>query len=259
MPLRALVSPAPAAPGGEASEGGSSPPSYLVRRDLLRETLQLFAAHLHLFTLITLTVWLPSHVVINYLDFFTGRPPGSTEAAARGIRVFLVVEAVFGPLVGAATLAALARIRSGEPASYGQAMLDGLAVWPRIFMARLVAGAIVLVGFVALVVPGLILLVRVSFVDALVVLEGLPLGAALRRSNALTAGRRSAIFWTGSVLFVGVFSLATILSVLAGAAEHFVAQVLVDCAIAVTQTVFTIALFLFYREARAAPAPTPPV
>ena len=110
-----------------------------------------------------------------------------------------------------------------------------------------------LVGLVALIVPGFILLVRVSFVDALVVLDGAPLGAALRLSNALTAGRRAAIFWTGGTLLVGVFSVATILSVLAGAAEHFVVQVLADCAIAVTQSVFTIALFLFYWEARHAP------
>lgn len=229
-----------------------------MRRDVLRETLRLFAAHLHLFTLIALTVWLPGHVVINYLDFFAGGPPGSAEAAARGIRVFLVVEAVFGPLVVAATLAVLVRIKRGEPATYGQALLDGLAAWPRIFIARLVQGAIVLVGLVALVVPGLILLVRVSFVDALVVLDGAPLGPALRESNALTAGRRAAIFWTGGALFVGVFSVATIFSVLAGAAGHFVAQVLADCAIAVTQTVFTIALFLFYWEARHAAAPEAP-
>jgi hypothetical protein len=229
-----------------------------VRRDLLKETLRLFAVHLHLFTLITLTVWLPGHVVINYLDFFGGGPPGSTEAAARGIRVFLVVEAVFGPLVVAATLAALARIKRGEPATYGQALADGLATWPRLFIARLVQGAIVLVGLVAFIVPGLILLVRVSFVDAMVVLDGAPLGAALRLSNALTAGRRVAIFWTGGTLFAGVFSAATILSILAGVAGHFVAQVLADCAIAVTQTVFTIGLFLFYWEARHVAAPEAP-
>jgi len=226
-----------------------------VRRDLLRETLRLFVTHLHLFTMIALTVWLPGHLVINYLDFFAGGVPGSTDAAARGIRVFLVVEAIFGPLVGAATLAAVARIKRGEPASYGQALAEGLAAWPRLFMARLVERAIVLVGLVALIVPGFILLVRVSFVDALVVLDGAPLGAALRLSNALTAGRRAAIFWTGGTLFVGVFSVARILSVLAGAAEHFVVQVLADCAIAVTKSVFTIALFLFYWEARHAPAP----
>ena len=229
-----------------------------MRRDLLRETLRLFTAHLHLFTLIALTVWLPGHVVINYLDFFAGGPPGSAEAAARGIRVFLVVEAVFGPLVGAATLAALACIKRGEPATYGRALADGLAAWPRIFIARLVQGALVLVGLVALVVPGVILLVRVSFVDALVVLDGAPLGAAFRVSNALTVGRRAAIFWTGGAILVIVFSVATILSVLAGAVGHFVAQVLADCAIAVTQTMFTIAVFLFYWEARRTVAPPPP-
>jgi len=56
-----------------------------VRRDLLRETLRLFVTHLHLFTMIALTVWLPGHLVINYLDFFAGGAPGSTDAAARGI------------------------------------------------------------------------------------------------------------------------------------------------------------------------------
>src|SRR5262249_27059836 len=126
VPLRAPALPAPAASRGEASEGGRSPlPSYLVRRGLLPETLHLFGVHRHLFTLIPLPVGRRRHVAINYIDFCRGRPPGSTEAAARGIRVFLLVEAVFGPLVGAATLAALARIRRGEPATYWQSMLDG--------------------------------------------------------------------------------------------------------------------------------------
>jgi O-antigen ligase len=60
---------------------------------------------------------------------------------------------------------------------------------------------------------------------------------------------------------VAVFSAAWALSALASAADHFVIQVLVDCVIAVTQTVFTIALFLFFREARhaaATAAPTAP-
>ena len=142
-----------------------------------------------------------------------------------------------------------------------KALIDGLVAWPRLFIARLVVSVLVLAGLVALVVPGLIVLVRLSFVDALVVVDGAPLRAALRASNALTVGRRPAIFWTLGVLFAAVFSLAMSLSALAGAAHHFVVQVLTDCVIAVTQTVFTIALFLFYREARiaaATSAPAPP-
>jgi hypothetical protein len=228
-----------------------------VRRDILEETLRLLGRHFHLFTLIVLTVWLPGHVVINYIDFFTPST-GVADAAARGFRVALSVEAIFGPLVVASTLAALVRIVRGEPASYFQALVDGLAAWPRLFIARLVASVLVLAGLAALLVPGVIILVRLSFVDALVVLEGAPLGAALRASNALTQGRRLTIFWTGGALFAAVFSAAFTLSTLAGAVEHFVVQVLVDCVIAVTQTAFTIALFLFYREARHAAATAAP-
>jgi len=228
-----------------------------VRRDILGETFRLLARHFDLFTLIVLTVWLPGHLAINYIDFFA-TSKGASDAATRGFRVGLMVEGVFGPLVVAATLGALARIKRGEPAGYAQSMRDGLAAWPRLFIARLVASALVLAGLIALVVPGVLVLVRLCFVDALVVLEGAPLGAALRASNALTAGRRRTIFWTGGPLFVAVFSLAMTLSALAGTADHFVVQVLADCVIAVTQTVFTIAFFLFYREAWHAAAPAAP-
>jgi hypothetical protein len=231
-----------------------------VRRDILEETFRLLARNLELFTLIALTVWLPGHLVINYLDFFAASKD-TADAAARGFRVGLMVEGIFGPLVVAATLAALARIKRGEPATYAQVLVAGLVAWPRLFLARLLVSALVLAGLVALVVPGLVVLVRLSFVDALVVVDGAPLGAALRASHALTAGRRLAIFWTTGFLFAVVFSLAMSLSALAGAVHHFVVQVLIDCVIAVTQTVFTIALFLFYREARLAPAtraPAPP-
>jgi hypothetical protein len=229
-----------------------------VRRDILEETFRLLARHLDLFTLIALTVWLPGHLVINYIDFFAASKDAA-DAAARSFRVALMVEAIFGPLVVASTLAALARIKREEPAGYPQALLDGLVAWPRVFIARLVVSALVLAGLVALVVPGVMILVRLAFVDALVVLDGTPLSVALKASNTLTAGRRLAIFWTGGFLFVTVFSLAMALSALASAADHFVVQVLTDCVIAVTQTVFTIALFLFYWEARyAAVAAAPP-
>jgi hypothetical protein len=227
-----------------------------VRRDILEETFRLLVRHFDLFTMIALTVWLPGHLVINYIDFFA-TSKGAADTAARGFRVAVLLEGVFGPLVIAATLAALLSIKQGQPVRYLAAMKWAFILWPRLFLARLVVSVIVLAGLIALVVPGVMLLVRLAFVDALVALDGLPLGQALRISNALTEGRRRGIFWTGGFLFAAVFSLAAVLSALAGLAEHFVVQVLADCLIAVTQTVFTIAMFLFYWEARQAPAPSP--
>ena len=227
-----------------------------MRRDILEETFRLLARHFDLFTMIALTVWLPGHLVINYLDFFA-TSKGAADAAARSFRVAILLEGVFGPLVIAATLAALLTIKQGQPPRYLAAMRWAVILWPRLFLARLVVSVAVLAGLVALVVPGAILLVRLAFVDALVALDGVPLGQALRISNTLTAGRRRGIFWTGGFLFAAVFSMAAALSALASLAEHFVVQVLADCLIAVTQTVFTIAMFLFYWEARQAPVPSP--
>ena len=227
-----------------------------MRRDILEETFRLLARHFDLFTMIALTVWLPGHLVINYLDFFA-TSKGAADAAARSFRVAILLEGVFGPLVIAATLAALLTIKQGQPPRYLAAMRWAIILWPRLFLARLVVSVAVLAGLVALVVPGAILLVRLAFVDALVALDGVPLGQALRISNTLTAGRRRGIFWTGGFLFAAVFSMAAALSALAGLAEHFVVQVLADCLIAVTQTVFTIAMFLFYWEARQASVPSP--
>ena len=176
-----------------------------MRRDILEETFRLLARHFDLFTMIALTVWLPGHLVINYLDFFA-TSKGAADAAARSFRVAILLEGVFGPLVVAATLAALLTIKQGQPPRYLAAMRWAIILWPRLFLARLVVSVAVLAGLVALVVPGAILLVRLAFVDALVALDGVPLGQALRISNTLTAGRRRGIFWTGGFLFAAVFS-----------------------------------------------------
>ena len=58
-------------------------------------------------------------------------------------------------------------------------------------------------------------------------------------------------------LLVGIFGaamLAALLFKVAPALNHFILRVLVDCALAVGQSVFTIALFLFYWRARSAVA-----
>ena len=54
-----------------------------VVRAVLGETFRLLGRHLHLFTLISLTVWLPTHVLLNYLEFFE---PGE-DSAGRALTI----------------------------------------------------------------------------------------------------------------------------------------------------------------------------
>jgi hypothetical protein len=119
-------------------------------------------------------------------------------------------------------------------------------------------GGLALVGLSIVI---LVLLVRFALVDSVVVLGGAsPLGA-WRRAAAVTAGQRWPILGVAGLLFVLIFGLAviggqTFRSV--PGANHFVARVLFDCVLAVSQSLFTIALFLFYWRRQGHPAPVTP-
>jgi hypothetical protein len=244
-------------------------------RALLGETVRLLGAHLHLLTLISLTVWLPGHVVRNYLEFFGA----SEESAAQSLGLVLMIQVFFDPLVVSATLSALGRVKQGLPVDYGIAMTEGMAAWGRLFVVRflincavalpvlgglglrpsapwgLVAGSLLL----AVIIIGLpVLLVRFAVVDSVVVLDRGNAVTAWRRAAQLTAGRRWLILRTGASLLVLVFGFAMLFGQvfrMVPDLNHFVTRVLADCVLAVSQSVFTVAFFLIYWQARTAAAP----
>jgi hypothetical protein len=176
-------------------------------RAVLGETFRLLGGNLHLFTLISLTVWLPTHVVLNYLEFFE---PGE-DSAGRALRIVLTAQVVLDPFVVSAMLSALARIKQGETVTYWQALAEGFSAWPRLMLVRfvviwilllpslgwlavytaapavqLVAGAIL----AALSIVILLLLVRFALLDSVVVLGGASPFTAWRQAALLTAGQR---------------------------------------------------------------------
>lgn len=237
---------------------------------VLGETLRLLAGNLHLFTLIVLTVWLPGHVALNYLEFFGP----SNDPSLQSLRLAFVLQACFDPLVVAAIISALARIKAGLPASYGDVLLEAVRVWPRLVLVRFLiytllalpiglalalgagpGGGRVLGGLIglALGVVATVLVVRVALVDAVVVLENGNVRTAWSRAAALTRGRRRAIFGTLLAIFALLITLVAGLALVfrvAPGLNHFIFRVLVDCALSVGQSAFPIALFVFYWRAR---------
>lgn len=238
-------------------------------RGVLGETARLLAANLHLFTLVALTVWLPGHLTLNYLEFF-GAPEDQTP---QPLRIGFVLQAFFDPLVVATVISALARLKAGLPATYVEVLREGLRAWPRLIVVRLVVYAVVAVPLavgLALSAPGrpnlaggilaavlaalvVIFLVRVAVIDAVVVLEGATLRTAWGRAIELTRGRRWSIF--GVMLCLVALLVSAVLGIGLTLKQepqlnHFVVRVLVDCALTVLQLPFSIAGFLFYWRAR---------
>ena len=241
---------------------------------LLGETFRILGSHLYLFTLLSLTVWLPGHVVRHYLEFFGS----SEESGAQSLRLVLAMQVVFDPLVVSSVLCALGRIKRGQPLGYLIVLAEGMAAWGRLFVVRFIinsAIAVMVLGGLAIPSSGapglaaasvllvlasvlLVLLVRFAVVDSVVVLEGGNALNAWRRAAQLTAGRRWVILWTAIALFVLIFGFAMVVGQLFRVQpelNHFVTRVLVDCVLSVSQSLFTIAFFLVYWKARTAAAP----
>lgn len=133
-----------------------------------------------------------------------------------GIAIVLGITAALMPLAAAVLMPVLAVVfgiwvsitmfrlviegTRGRSLTLSQAMPKNASeVW-RFGITMLIMVLCVLAGFVLLVVPGLIVTVRLSYVPYLVIDEGLSGTAALERSWALTAGRFWEVAGTSSII-----------------------------------------------------------
>jgi hypothetical protein len=168
------------------------------------EAFRLLWRHLGLFTAIILTVWLPGNILINYLAY---NVRGSSET--RLMRMSTWIDVIFGPICIGAIVYALFQIKSGRTVTYREAMTVGFKKWGSLFAARFAAGLFVGLGLLALVIPGIVLAVRYSLLDGVVILEESRIITTARsRSADLTVGRRWQIFWAAVLFFASYIILS---------------------------------------------------
>jgi len=226
----------------------------------IREATQLLTTNLVLFSSIVLTVWLPGAILLVYLRLYVfPETTGGDEWSifVQELRVANAIEFAFGPLYVGAILDAAYRLKQGLGTTYGESMAQGARRSFKLLGTRMVTGLIVLVGFIALVIPGIILSLRFALVDPVVVLEGVAGKDARNLSAELTQGKRWQILGTMILTFIGV-AIAIILSSLVlyvplsfvGQDENFVIAVINECIGNIVLLVPIIVLFLFYWEAK---------
>ena len=217
----------------------------------LAEAVRLLGANLWLFSRIALTVWLPGNVLINYVAYYV---PLTEEQALMGpARMTMWIEGIFGPIYIGATIYALSKLKQGQAVSYSEAIGVGFRNWGALFAARFVAGLIIMLGLIAFILPGIHLSLRYALLNSTVILEGASVSKARQRSAKLTEGRILPIFGTAMLFYVGIM----LLSVLVYVPLEFMQQlntmavaVVIDCFLDIGFLVITIAMFLYYWEAR---------
>jgi len=210
------------------------------------EALSLLWNNLGLFSAIVLTVWLPGNI-LTYLvayNYAENSPLGFMKLA-------MWIECIFGPICIGALVYALYQIKMGKEVTYRDAIGVGFKRWGSLFAARLVAGIFIVLGFLALLIPGIILAVRYSLLDAAVVIEAKGVTESRSRSINLTAGRRWQIFGAAILFFIPFVFLSFIIYVPLEYSESLnimPVEVALDCVLDVFYVVIQIVVFLFYWE-----------
>jgi hypothetical protein len=159
--------------------------------DLLGDSLNLYFRNFPTLFTIALAVVVPVQLIVSGigLEELTSGYRESDNAAELLIPTgvsYLVV----APLIAAATIYFLQRLADGERPHAGRSIQAGLDVFAPVFLAVLLAGAVVAAGLVALILPGLYLAVRLVFVAQSVVVDKGRGAEALRGSWRLSQG-----FW----------------------------------------------------------------
>lgn len=211
----------------------------------------LFFGQLPLFASLVLTVWFPGNLVIQHIE--ASNPNRTPENALAIIQLKHLVELVFGPIYVAGIVTALADRMMGARIGYVEAMRAGIHHWGRLFGARFIAGLMIGIGFIAFIIPGIILAIRYSLIDMVVVVEGEGPRNSRLRSTFLSRGRNLPILLCGIIYLLAVFLLSVVVGLAleaSGAAEDPLVSAAVLCAIDVFHVFATCLLFLIYWEAR---------
>jgi hypothetical protein len=146
----------------------------------------------------------------------TGTGPFSRGSV--GLGALLLLELVdwvlIAPLVSALHVHAVAEVRRGREPRFGPVARQGLRVLPVVAAATIISGLGIALGFVALIVPGIILALRWVVVAQAAAIEHEGWLPALRRSRQLSAGHYGHIV----AFLIAVGAIVTVPSLVGGIA-----------------------------------------
>jgi hypothetical protein len=227
----------------------------------IQEAIALYATNLVLFSLIIVSVRLPANILTEIILL---NLPSSTDEIARvawEFRLNNLSSAIFDPIYVGALVHCLWQIKQGGTYNYRQAITVGFQNWGKLFTARFIAGFFVGLGLICFIIPGVILALRYSLIEPIVVGEGYGnVSRILKRSNDLTQGRKVEILGVSTLvtilvtLIIAIIYVAIYLPIGLLKIENNLFINIIDILVLIVQdlvmSIYTIILFLFYWQAR---------
>ena len=187
--------------------------------ETLDAAVRLYRANWKTMMLIVAVVSVPFTVIQNLAINAVQHPfviNDQTFIQNRGLAVIWLFLGLYylllAPILRGAVVRVVAGIYLGERTTASQSLQFALTKFAPLLVALILSGLLIALGFIALIVPGIILWIRYQFVVPAVVVEGAGGTAALGRSWRLSKGRSWPIFAT---LFLAGLITAVISAILA--------------------------------------------
>jgi hypothetical protein len=190
---------------------GGDPNFKLDVGSVIGRSFSVWAANLLSFTLVGVVVLSPVLLGLGLLAV-----TGISQPLAE--RLLSLVSNILGlALTGGVTYGVFQDIR-GERASAGDVLRMGMSKLGTVWVTGLLAGLAIALGFCALIVPGLVLMVRFWLAVPVAVIESPGASASLSRSTELTEGNRWAIFAVAILMFLVQLGATLVLGLIIGLA-----------------------------------------
>jgi hypothetical protein len=172
--------------------------------DILGGALGLYRRYPWLFAILALGVIAPYDLVVLAITGVGPLETGGNQNTQGYLLLLLLNLSLVGPLISALHVHAVVRIGAGHRPRVGEVALRGLQVLPVVVAAEVMATLGIALGFLALIIPGILLSLRWAVVAQVAAIEDQGWLPALRRSRALTAGHYPRIF--GLLLVTGLLT-----------------------------------------------------
>ncbi|KAF3884458.1 MULTISPECIES: YciC family protein [Nostocales] len=216
----------------------------------LKEAIAIFSDNIILFSLIILTIRFPANI-LSEIVVHNLTPKDEYAKLIAEFRVSSFFSAIFDPIYVGALISSLWEIKQGRSCNYFEAMSAGIKNWGQIFTIRLISGFFQTLGFFAFVIPGIVLAVRYSLTDCIVVIEGYSNSSSiLKRSAYLTKGKKWQIVVGTSLIVLLMLTYSFIVGIFSAFIENTVTTIIFSCILDIILAMVPILLFLFYWQAR---------
>jgi hypothetical protein len=238
---------------GEVGPFVSAPRSA---RQLFSAAFELYRRFPLLFLVLAAAVIVPYQAIVLAA---TGAGPFAHGSLSFGVSslLTLIEVALIGPLVSALHVHAVSEVAAGREPQLVPVARRGLQVLPVVAAAEIIAWLGMIVGFLALIVPGIVLWLRWYVVAQAAAIENASWQSALRRSRQLTAGRYRHII----VFSIYVVLVTVVPTMLVGFAFGHKTTTVASFSVGVILQVFTwsvsaLAAALMYFDLRVRSVPT---